>query len=258
MKPLIILLALFFPHITLASVVPDVIDNRGGFIEGTLVWTPWGPTEIQRLKKGDVVISYDLESGQIVETKVTDNHIFQESKVVELKAGGEVFLVNPDHRFYNPESANWIDAQDLIPGQDILLSKEHTHIKVESVREIWRNRWLYELTVEKNHNFFIGQEGLLAHNFAFVIPIGAWVIGQGWVWTSGALLAAGVTTAIILERNDGTPGCNAAQNKQFSDATRGLTKDEKRRVHDEISGCNLDYHEIKRIADEIKRGRGRK
>jgi RHS repeat-associated protein len=53
---------------------------------------------------------------------------------------------------------------------------------------------------------------------------------------------------------DGTPGNNQAQNKAFNDATRGLTQDQKRQVHDEITGQNLGYNDIKAIADEIKKG----
>ncbi|MEO3930483.1 PrsW family glutamic-type intramembrane protease [Micromonosporaceae bacterium B7E4] len=51
---------------------------------------------------------------------------------------------------------------------------------------------------------------------------------------------------------DGTPRTNQAQNKQFSDAVqaaerelgRRLTRDQIRRVHDEITGQNMGYHEI--------------
>jgi len=47
---------------------------------------------------------------------------------------------------------------------------------------------------------------------------------------------------------------NQAQNKQFSDATKGLTKEQKREVHNAITGKNMNYHEIKAIADQVKNG----
>lgn len=53
---------------------------------------------------------------------------------------------------------------------------------------------------------------------------------------------------------DGTPGNNQAQNKQFRDATRGLSKSQKRQVHDAITGQNMSFHEIKEIADIVRRG----
>ena len=51
-----------------------------------------------------------------------------------------------------------------------------------------------------------------------------------------------------------TPGNNRAQNKQFNDATKGMSEAQKRRVHDEISGKGYNYHQIKEIADAIRGG----
>ena len=52
-------------------------------------------------------------------------------------------------------------------------------------------------------------------------------------------------------KTDGTPGNNQAQNKQFRDATRGLSKDQKRKLHEQITGQNLSFKEIKELADEM-------
>ncbi|MFL9887554.1 RHS repeat-associated core domain-containing protein [Paraburkholderia agricolaris] len=51
----------------------------------------------------------------------------------------------------------------------------------------------------------------------------------------------------------GSPGNNQAQNKQVSDIASelGLNKSQRRRLHDEISGQGLGYHEIKAIAIEM-------
>ena len=59
-------------------------------------------------------------------------------------------------------------------------------------------------------------------------------------------------------RDKVTPGNNRAQNQQFRDATRGLTKREKRRLHDEQRNKSSGYHDLKRRAEEIKKGRNRK
>jgi len=56
------------------------------------------------------------------------------------------------------------------------------------------------------------------------------------------------------KQKKGTPGNNQAQNKQFKDATSGLDKAQKRKVHDEISGQNLSFDEIKQVADDVKNG----
>ena len=47
------------------------------------------------------------------------------------------------------------------------------------------------------------------------------------------------------------PGNNQAQNKQFRDATKGLTKDQKRALHNEISGEGLGFHDIVNAAKNL-------
>ena len=55
----------------------------------------------------------------------------------------------------------------------------------------------------------------------------------------------------------GTPGNNQAQNKQVRDIVTKykLNKEQQRKLHDEISGQNYDFHTIEDIAKEIKAGR---
>lgn len=53
-------------------------------------------------------------------------------------------------------------------------------------------------------------------------------------------------------RNKGkAPGNNQAQNKQFRDATKGLTPDQQRILHDKITGKGLGYHEIKAVIKNL-------
>jgi hypothetical protein len=63
-----------------------------------------------------------------------------------------------------------------------------------------------------------------------------------------------IEETVQLAANDGTPGNNQAQNKQVNDVVRilGLTRDQRKALHLEISGQNLGFHEILRIGREIK------
>jgi len=51
----------------------------------------------------------------------------------------------------------------------------------------------------------------------------------------------------------GTPGNNQAQNKQVDDIVRmlGLSPNQRRRLHDEITGQGYSFHEIKQIAVDM-------
>ncbi|MBF0208436.1 MAG: hypothetical protein HQK53_16275 [Oligoflexia bacterium] len=56
------------------------------------------------------------------------------------------------------------------------------------------------------------------------------------------------------KQKNGTPGNNQAQNKQTHDAAKAynLTKDQQRILHDQVSGQNYSYQELKEIARRIK------
>jgi len=81
-------------------------------------------------------------------------------------------------------------------------------------------------------------------------------VAASWANAAAAAAAAAATAAAagqILEMSSqGTPGNNQAQNRQFRDAVREaerdlgrkFNKDEIRRIHDEITGQNMGYHEI--------------
>ena len=57
------------------------------------------------------------------------------------------------------------------------------------------------------------------------------------------------------EHERGKPRGNQKQNAAFRDATRGLTAEERRALHEEIMGQDLPYEEIEERAKEIIRNR---
>jgi amino acid transporter len=69
---------------------------------------------------------------------------------------------------------------------------------------------------------------------------------------AAAAAASAAAGTIVQMSSSGTPGNNQAQNKQFRDAVREaerrlgrkLDKGQIRRVHDEITGQDMGYHDI--------------
>ncbi|WP_243014610.1 RHS repeat-associated core domain-containing protein, partial [Brevibacillus borstelensis] len=74
---------------------------------------------------------------------------------------------------------------------------------------------------------------------------------------SGIVLSFAKKGGNIGKQYKGTPRNNQAQNKQVRDIVTKykLNKDQQRKLHDEISGQNYDFHTIEEIAKEIKAGR---
>ncbi len=76
--------------------------------------------------------------------------------------------------------------------------------------------------------------------------------------TSGASISLETYKAIAKAElhfvgKGGTPGNNQAQNKQVDDIVRmlGLSPNQRRRLHDEITGQGYSFHEIKQIAVDM-------
>lgn len=107
--------------------------------------------------------------------------------------------------------------------------------------------------------FLIGSGGTGLFAFAGIGSMGgasAAAMAAWWANAAAAVAAAAAASAaagtILQMSSGGTPGNNSAQNKQFRDAVREaerrlgrkLHPREIRRVHDDISGQDLGYHEI--------------
>ena len=168
-------------------------DNVGGFLSGTVVHTGSGPDTIQNIKINDRLLGFSLENGQVVESRVTHVHVFQVNQLVRLSIGDEEFYLNPDHRFYLPDSNLWVTARDLAIDSH-LLSRNGRRVPVTSKKIIDGREWIYDLTVEDTENYFVGSNQILVHNFAFVIPIVTWVISEGIVWATAATIGVALGT----------------------------------------------------------------
>lgn len=181
-----------------ANPIENVIaENIGGLVAGTIVHTFTGPDTIQNIRVGDRLLSFDLETGKVVESRVTDTHQEQVDALVRMVVEGEEFYVNPDHRFYVANTHEWVAARNLQPGSDVLLSKTGKHLAVEKMKLIGGKSYIYDLTVEDTRNYFVGEHHVLVHNFAFVIPLFGWTVGEGMVFLTTATLGALATTSAI-------------------------------------------------------------
>ena len=85
---------------------------------------------------------------------------------------------------------------------------------------------VYNFQVEDFHTYYAGSVCVLVHNAKYE-PMG--------------------------RRNRNTPRNNQAQNKQFRDITKKLNLDEnqKRQLHDKISGEGMGYQELLKFAKEL-------
>lgn len=99
-------------------------------------------------------------------TALTPPHL---DKLVELRIAGEQNVLHPSehHPFWVKRSegdpGHWIEAANLRVGE-LLETTEGKWRRIDSVTQLNREETVYNFTVDKDHDYFVGQTGFLVHN----------------------------------------------------------------------------------------------
>jgi len=135
------------------------------FDGSTLISTENGLVPISEIKIGDKVWAYDEVSGESVLQEVVHLIIGEGEKIiVEISLdNGETIIATGDHPFYIPESETWSVAKKVQDG-DYLYDISNQLIEVAGVEIKMKSTRVYNLTVDENHTYFVGESGVLSHN----------------------------------------------------------------------------------------------
>ena len=144
------------------------VPHSACFAAGTLVQTVAGPRKIETITMGDRVLSQHTSSGNLSFEPVLATHVNGPADTARITmVDGEPIVATGIHRFWKVASG-WTMARDLKAGDR--LRKVGGAVQIEKVESAERQK-VYNLTVAKNHNFMVGKEGLLVHDFGFVQPV---------------------------------------------------------------------------------------
>jgi len=142
------------------------------FVQGTPVWLADGiKKNIEDVVVGDVVLSYNestknYEYNKVVNTIINPNatNIARVSLV-----NGTTIEMNEYHPIYTEEGwkslTNYNDFPTLTEN-DKILSINSEFIEIASI-ETWEEKepiTTYNLSIENNHNYFVGETAVLVHN----------------------------------------------------------------------------------------------
>jgi len=137
------------------------------FLAGTNVLMADGSHKnIEDVKIGEMVKAFDDKSGQMVSSKVTkvfhnpaEKMIYDYYLIIN-----DDLKVTPNHLVYS--NGNWVAAGDLKLGDSLFDSKQHMSCEVQSIEKIYEKQPIYDLTIEKHHNYFVSINGfdILVHN----------------------------------------------------------------------------------------------
>ncbi len=133
------------------------------FPAGTTVDTSTGAKPIEDIKVGDKVWARDQLTGKSSLQEVTS--LFQkhttELMTITLVGGG-VVAVTTEHPFYTPDRG-WVESGDLKPG-DKLLQRDGKTAYIASITHTTTATTVYNFSVANDHNYYVGNAGLLVHN----------------------------------------------------------------------------------------------
>ena len=133
------------------------------FVAGTQVHTPAGLRGIETLVNGDLVFAFDTKRGLCTVRSVLRLEQGHTQRLLDIVVAGERLSSTPQHRFWSPARRQWVQARELAAGMR-LLDRQSRECTLESTQERQAHAPTFNLLVDGEHNYFVGQAGVLVHN----------------------------------------------------------------------------------------------
>ncbi|WKX76190.1 polymorphic toxin-type HINT domain-containing protein [Zobellia laminariae] len=143
----------------------DLKHQEPCFLAGTIVHTPNGNIEIEKIKIGDEVFVYNFKDSKVNTRKVSKLYNNWTQRYFEINTDGEnQILATSRHLFWVDNEKKWIPAKSITSGMNFR-GLDNEIVPVKDVKET-KNIELptYNLEVEDIHNYFVGLNGILVHN----------------------------------------------------------------------------------------------
>lgn len=171
-----------------------------GFYQTTLVQTPRGLVPIETVESKDIIYSYDFLSKVVCAQTIKYTIATPSKKLVAVQLPDEILLVAPDQQFYLADLQKWVRA-DALKKDALLFSPSGKTVTVGSVtsKELEKEEFFYDFTIEPTHNFLVSRHSILTHNWIFFFPTITWVFGQGVVGLTWSALFAAFGAMFIRE-----------------------------------------------------------
>lgn len=136
--------------------------TKSCFPAGTKVHTPDGLKNIEELKEGELVLTYNEITKQQEYKVILVRHerFTQQMLTIELPTG-EFIRVTPEHRFFCNDE--WIQAGNLKAG-DLLHLKGGNYTTVISIEILPHYEKVYNFDIADNENYYVTEDGILVHN----------------------------------------------------------------------------------------------
>jgi hypothetical protein len=159
-----------------------IVGRRQCFPAGTVVLTEKGLVPIEQISTGDLVMTRSPRTNAQSYRPVKRVLHSRASQMVRVRytvcdedssdahAGPQVvreLVTTGDHPFHVPAYGSFVEAQRLVAGMELTTSNGHHPVIVTDVEPIHtdgRPVMVYNLEVEGDHTYFVGDAGIWVHN----------------------------------------------------------------------------------------------
>ena len=141
---------------------PRLQSGGGGecLVAGTVIGTDRGPVAVEQIQVGDRVLSQNVETGQLEYKIVIRPTVRPKTKTFDIRLSKETIRCSGGHPFW-VAGQGWTKARDLKAGMPLSCAGGISMIlETRPAQETE----LYNLVVEDNSNYFVGESRLLSHD----------------------------------------------------------------------------------------------
>lgn len=120
--------------------------------------------KIEKVKKGDLIKSYDVSAGKFVFNKVEELHIKRVDSDNQIKfklENGNVIITSKLTRLFSPEFKQYMNACDFEIGDEFLTDDGKT-TKIVDIAKFDSKSKFYDFSIKNDENFFVNS--ILSHN----------------------------------------------------------------------------------------------
>ncbi|MCG6142665.1 polymorphic toxin-type HINT domain-containing protein [Leptospira mtsangambouensis] len=142
--------------------------DRTCFVAGTKVHTKDGLKNIEDIQVGDVVLSWNEKTGEREYKVVTELFLHEINQLYEVKTTkGTTLETTWNHPFWVVDRKEWVEVKDLQVG-DVLALADGALVEISHIRSYYvEPTKVYNFEVEDNHSYFVGEDGVLVHNYDY-------------------------------------------------------------------------------------------